>query len=208
MSDYSLDIRPEVRNLRTPGKKFSQAGIVTECALIAFALALISPALSALTVGHIDPLDPLNSGVIGNWVRQLGALPLLVALIAIAVTARKAGWRSSFFNAAGAVVTIPVAIAPVVIITAAILVPTGEYPLSQDGINRRQFVDAKKACLAKQKGAPAVAPSVVTAYCTCLGTSMADVATKSDLDLGRLGPVKFNPIGLKCASQRWGTGAP
>ena len=61
----------------------NQTKTIAKVVAITFVIMLMTAALPGLAPnGHIDPIDtinPLNPGVIGNWVGRLGGVPLIAA---------------------------------------------------------------------------------------------------------------------------------
>jgi hypothetical protein len=186
-----------------------QTKTTVKASLIAFALALIGPITTALTNGYIDPIDifnPLNDEIISHWIGYLGGLPLIVALITVAVTARKAGWRSSLVNGIGAIVMIPLILLPLIVATAAAFQTNDEYPYLKDGVARRLFVkNATDSCANALLKRPDATQAFIKTFCYCYAGSLADTTTRTEV-LGfneRLGPnqamrEKFTAAMNKC----------
>ena len=155
-----------------------------------------------------DPLDtfnPLNGEVIASWIGQLGGLPLIVALITVAVTGRKAGWRSLLLNGIGAIIAIPLILLPLIVATAAAFSTNDEYPFVKDGVGRRLFVkQAKSKCAEQLSRAPDISQALTDAYCSCVAGVFADTTTRTEV-------LRFNAqatrekgaaIGEKCRPQQ------
>jgi amino acid transporter len=153
-------------------------------ASMTFALMLISAIGTAISDGYVEPLDtlnPTNPEVIGHWVGYLGGVPLIVALIVVAGTGRKAGLRSSLLNGIGAIIVIPLVLLPLVIATAAAFSTDDWHPFAADGVGRRLFVkDTKHACAGKLKKQD-VSPAFADILCSCYAKSIADVSTRMEI---------------------------
>src|SRR5215471_7829793 len=84
----------------------SQINAVIIAALAGLTVAVLSQSSSLIPIGYIPPLDifnPFNLRILGYWIGVLGMLPLICIVIAISVTARKAGLRNSILTGLGAV---------------------------------------------------------------------------------------------------------
>jgi hypothetical protein len=192
-----------------------QARTVRRAMTVGFALALIHPLSELLSKGYPDPIDPLNpfnGEIISYWVGALGVVPLLAAVIAVAITGRKAGWGSSIVNVGVAALLVPAVTIPLVIITASALQPMGEYPFAQDGVARTQFMAGLQgSCEKKQANYPKPAgttQATVVSFCRCIATEMAAVETRYDIDHTDQIGAKMATISQECtaeipADQRW-----
>jgi amino acid transporter len=163
----------------------AQTKTTAKAALIAFALTLISPIGDAVTKGYIEPLDtlnPTNGEIIAHWIGFLGGLPLIVALITVAVTGRKAGLRSSLLNGIGAIIVIPLILLPLIVATAAAFSTNDEYPFMKDGVGRRLFVkQAKSSCAEQLSKASDGSQALIDAFCSCYAGTFADTTTRTEV---------------------------
>lgn len=159
----------------------------TKCTLlgasIPFALLLLTGGPNLLTDGPIDTLDPFNDEVIRHWLVYLGAIPLVVALIVVARTAKNAGRRSTILNAIGAVVGIPLVVTTLVIGAGFALATNDNMPYAADSVGRRLFVKvAAAACVKNGAGASVGVPAAQgVAYCSCTANAIADVVTREEV---------------------------
>jgi ABC-type transport system involved in multi-copper enzyme maturation permease subunit len=164
----------------------SQINAVIIAALAGLALAVLGQASGAISyIPPIDTLVPFNPRVLVYWVSVLGLFPLIFILIAIAVTARKAGLRSSIFTGLGAVVGVLLVIVGAVV-AVGIVHAKRDFPFRDAGADRASFVkDATAFCIQKQranrgKNQAALAEST-EAVCSCYGNSLADMTTTAEL---------------------------
>jgi hypothetical protein len=166
----------------------SQINAVIIAALAGLTLAVVNQTSNVISIGYIPPLDPsnpFNPRILVYWVVVLGLFPLIFILIAIGVTARRAGWRSSIVTGLGAVVGISLVIV-CTIIAVGIVRARNEFPLRDAGAGRTAFVEqASSFCAQNQrakrgKNQAALAEST-EAVCSCYGNSLADVTTRTEL---------------------------
>jgi hypothetical protein len=165
----------------------AQTKAVTIAVLTGLALGVLSQASSVISTGYITPLDtfnPFNAEILGYWVGALGFWPLLLIVIAIATTARKAGLGNSIFNGLGAILGVSFVIAFAVIVVAAAH-PKKELPFAEVGRERAEFVKgASSSCIRSQQANPnnQSLPAVsIDTYCTCYANSLADVTTRAEV---------------------------
>jgi hypothetical protein len=160
-------------------------------AIIAALAGLIAAVLiqaSGVMSGNIPPLDtlvPFDLRVLGYWVGVLGFFPLIFILIAIGVTARRAGLRSSTFTGVGAVAGVLLVVICAVI-ALGIVHAKKDYPFREAGAGRASFVkDASAFCLKNQHVIRGKNQSALTtsneAICSCYGSSLADMTTTAEL---------------------------
>ena len=165
----------------------SQINAVIIAALAGLALAVLTQ-VSGATSGFIPPIDtlvPFNPRVIVYWVVVLGFFPLIFILIAIGVTARKAGLRNSIFAGLGAVVGVPLVIVCAVM-AIGIVHAKRDFPFRDTGAGRDSFVkEASSFCVKKQHAIPgknkAAQTASLEAVCSCYGNSLADMTTTAEL---------------------------
>ncbi len=166
----------------------SQINAVIIAALAGVILAVLIQASGVIPAGHIPPLDtlvPLNLRIVSYWVGVLGFFPLIFILIAIGVTARSAGLRSSIFTGLGAVAGVSLIVVCAVVVVG-IVHAKRDFPFREAGAGRASFVkDASALCLKNQhvirgKNQAALAASN-EAVCSCYGNSLADVTTTVEL---------------------------
>jgi hypothetical protein len=151
-------------------------------------------------VGYIPPIDmtgPINADrsfrighFMGHWAVHwavMGLIPLMLAAIAIAATAYKAGLRSSIFNAlgaAGGVVCLPIVISGAQVAIAATR-PMKELPFAEASTERDSFVrGALSGCAKKLQKVPEnkrLSAAAIDEYCSCSANSLADFVTKDDI---------------------------
>ena len=156
-----------------------QTKAVTIAALVGLALGLLTQASEVLTAGYVTPLDhfnPFNPAILGYWVGLLGCTPLILVVVTIAGTARKAGWRNSILNGIGATVGVSVIIC-VAIIALAAARPKKELPFADASSDRASFVkNASASCVTRQHNVPEnrnVPAATFNAFCACYGNSLA-----------------------------------
>jgi hypothetical protein len=150
-------------------------------------LAVLSQASGAISdyIPPIDTLVPFNPRVLIYWVVVLGFFPLIFILIAIAVTARKAGLRNSIVTGVGAIVGVSLVIVCAVM-ALGIVHAKRDYPFRDAGADRDSFVkQASSFCVKNQhtirgKNQTAQAASL-EAVCSCYGNALADVTTRAEL---------------------------
>lgn len=162
----------------------SQINAVIIAALAGLALAVGIQASSVISAGYIPPLDasdPFNLRILGFWVVVLGFLPLIFILIAIAVTARRAGLRNSIFTGLGAVAGVSLVIIGAVV-AVAIVHSKKEFPFRNASADRASFVRTQASfCATMQQAFKGVPAAAVNAVCSCYGNSLADVTTRTEL---------------------------
>jgi len=202
----------------------SQINAVIIAALAGLTVAVLSQSSSLIPIGYIPPLDifnPFNLRILGYWIGVLGMLPLICIVIAISVTARKAGLRNSILTGLGAVAGV-LLVTGSAVIAVTITQSKKELPLRNAGANRDSFViDASSFCTKMEQTIKRNKASAATidAVCSCYGNSLADVTTKTELayiGLHHTFPPsmteKTNAVSQKCAqlfrSQGDGDGAP
>ncbi|SRR5579871_1046482 len=164
-----------------------QINAVIIAALAGLTLAVLGQA-SGVMSGNIPPLDtlvPFDLRVLGYWVVVLGLFPLIFILIAIGVTARRAGLRSSIFTGVGAVAGVLLVVVCAVV-ALGIVHAKRDYPFREAGAGRASFVkDASAFCLKNQHVIRGKNQSALTtsneAVCSCYGSSLADMTTTAEL---------------------------
>jgi hypothetical protein len=190
---------------RTIGEGVSGMTLQIKTATFAFlaglAIALLIQMASVAGADNarlFDPSNLFNAEFLSYWTLRLAAVPLIFVLIAIIATARKAGLAGSIVAGLVAVVVISgVSLAITWGVIAVAVAPqlyadqlTEEYPYAKPSISRTIFVkSASSACGQKQKTLPDnkdVSVAVIDAFCSCFGSSLADVITRGEIrSLGR-----------------------
>jgi hypothetical protein len=140
-----------------------------------------------MPIGLIPPLDifnPFNLRILGYWVGVLGVLPLICTAMAIGATARKAGLRNSILTGLGAVVGVSL-VTSCAVVAVGIIQSKKELPLRAAGAERDSFVrDASSFCARMEQTInrnKASAATAIDAVCSCYGSSLADVTTRTEL---------------------------
>ena len=155
--------------------------------LIGLAAAIVLAAISSLEAGRlapIDPLQPLNPGIIGYWVGRLGFIPLIAAIGAMIVGFRKSGAGVTILTFIGALVGIVVVICGLVAVVAAAY-PRAEFPLAAPGAARDEYVRAAMgSCLRTQRAAEvnrALSDADIQKYCRCFVEAVAAKTKREDI---------------------------
>ncbi len=161
---------------------------VTLAGLIGLAFGLLTQVPDLVSKGHISPLDtvnPYNPSILGFWIGKLSLFPLILILIAIAATARKAGWVKSIVNFLGAVVGVWLVICAGVIAVEAAH-PKSDLPLAAAGAERDAFVtNATASCIKARQNTPEgknLPEATISTLCSCYSNSLADVTTRDELE--------------------------
>ena len=151
----------------------SQTRAVAFAALVGLALAVLSQASRVVSNGGITPLDTFNIfnvEIISFWLGALGAIPLICIVIAIGVTAQKAGLLSSILNSLGAIVSVLLVVS-VAEIGLAAAYPKKEFPLATGEPNRDSAVKgAMNSCIKRQHELPQnrrASDELISNYCKC-----------------------------------------
>jgi hypothetical protein len=168
----------------------SQIRIVIIAVVAGLALTLLTNWSNLIQAGNgasLDPANPFDGNVLGYWAGMLSGVPMIFVVIAIVATARRAGARNSIISGLGAVTgvfCVSLAITYAVIAVAAAH-PPKELPFADAGASRDSFVKgALNSCVQKQKELAqnkAVPAAAIDAYCSCVGNSMADLATRAEV---------------------------
>lgn len=165
----------------------AQAIAVTLAGLIGLAFGLLISAPDLVSKGYVTPLDtfnPYNPRILGFWVGKLSLFPLIFIVIAIAVTARKAGWLLSMFSCLGAIAGVWLVICAGVIAVAAAAQPKSEFPLAAASADRDDFVsNATASCIRGRQNASEsknLSPATISALCGCYANSLADMTTREE----------------------------
>jgi hypothetical protein len=169
----------------------SQIRLVIVASVAGLAMTLLSNWSDLIRAGYgasLHPSNPFNGNVLGYWTGMLSSAPLIFVVVAVVVTARKAGLRNSILNGLGAIVgvtCVSLATTYAIIAVAAAALPKKELPFADAGPARDSFIKgALDSCVQKQKALPQnkdVPAATIDGYCSCLGNSLADVATKAEV---------------------------
>lgn len=160
-------------------------GVIWALAIASFMMLLL-PISELVNPGYlipIDTIDPFNGDVIGYWVGLLGGVPVIIALIVIAVTAKGAGWRKSLAHVGAVLIGFPVLLTLLVMAVSWTLATPGEKPFATDSMGRRHFVAiTANACMKAGAGASIGVPSAQgDAYCSCAANAMADAVSREEV---------------------------
>lgn len=167
------------------GAQIKRTLIVT---LIGLVVTIVIAAIGALSAGRlapIDPMRPMNAGIMGYWVGNLGWVPLIAAVGVMIVGFRKSGVGISIATFLGAVAGLVVVICTLVAVVASAY-PVGEFPLATPGPERDAFMrSATESCFGKQRPAPAnsaLSDAQLQKFCRCVAEAIAGQTRREDID--------------------------
>jgi hypothetical protein len=156
--------------------------------LVGLAVTIAIAAMSALSEGRlapIDPMRPMNAGIMGYWVGNLGWIPLIAAIVVMIVGFRRSGVGISIAIFLGAVVALVAVICTLVAVVASAY-PVGELPLATPGPERDAFMrSATESCFRKQRPPPsnnALSDADVQKFCRCVAEAIAGQTRREDID--------------------------
>ena len=122
---------------------------------IALVVSFLFTGISLLSENRTNPIDPfwsVNPALLGEWVGSIVILPIIVAIVVIAMRFRAAPGRVAALNLLGAGFGI-FAVTAAVVVSAAAIYPIPEFPFATAGPGRDSFVkQVMSRCLRAQRG--------------------------------------------------------